>query len=278
VNSIVETGLKIPGCRVRGTLQFPDGSLGDSTPITSVHVTNVDAVATPDDTLQNIPEYLKSVKVIMGKADYSAILQQAEEIIKSKLLRFGILECWEVNDTISTTQIQATGRFSTAESARRAVSELKESSIPHLAGSKLFMNSVVSMHFNISNVIYNAINGDLDEMVQLLWDAGKVHLKAFPPTGPSQKLVCVHVYREDIESVAKANSALEKVLNGGLAMEDDENWWDDFFATSAGLSYLSLLGQSCGKYACREGRNNPLTLYGSRRSKVEFWGGLGCQN
>ncbi len=268
---ITDFRLEILGRKITAYLEYPDI-------ITSVHLANLDAVTSKFDIVREIPGHLQPFDIVMGDLSYTTSLGQAGEIIKKMLSGFGFLENLELNDTFSPNQVRATARFATDEAARSAVRELSGVRVIPLGKSKLWVNPLVSVKFNVLRDVYSAIQEELDSAKPRFWAAGHVKLKVFPPSSFSQNLIAVRLYGENARSVAQAKDSLEKILAGDVAMDDGEIIWDDFFATSAGLNYLDDLAWKCNVKVHRDSRRKLLTLYGSSRRKNEILLALAARN
>ncbi|MCJ1279006.1 hypothetical protein MMC21_006827 [Puttea exsequens] len=223
---------------------------------------------TPQATIERyIPEHLKPLDVVMGKASYSASIHEAGGLMKTLLEGIGPVEASEINDSVSSTQVKATARFLVAEDARRAVTVIGGRKLPGLGNSRLFISPSISVKFNVLRTIYNAILADLESFKVRIWSAERVHVKVYMPTTSSQKLVVVRIYGEDTKNVAKAKCGFENILTGLTAMNGDTQIWDDFYTTTAGLAYLNELGCSNHGYVYRDTRKHRLSLFGSTEGK-----------
>lgn len=272
---IASRDFRIAGRKIQATLHVPEHRFGHRQPtITSVQLGNLDASTSQPMIERHIPGHLTPVNVIMGKTSYSTSLHEAEESVKALLNGVGSLEAWEPNSTTSSTQVKAIARFQTGEHARKAVNQLSGQKMPQLANSKFFVSPLISVKFNVPRAMYTAIRGDVDRLKSQIWDAGHVHIKAYPPVDPTQKLIALRLYGEDAKAVAKAKSAFEKILAGDVAMNGDLGIWDDFFTNPEGLAYLNELGHTRQGYIYRDMRKHRISLYGSVDSKEYIRGAL----
>ena len=265
---IMSRDFRIAGRKIQATLQIPEHHFGHDKPtITSVQLGNLDAATSQPLVERHIPGHLTPVNVIMGKLSYSTSLHEAEESVKTLLTQVGPLEAWELNCTKSATLVKAIARFQTGEDARKAVSQLNGQKLPRLANSKLFVSPLISVKFNVPKAMYKAVRGDIGHLQSQIWDAGHVHIKAYPPVDPAQKLITLRLYGEDAKAVAKAKNSLERILGGDVAMNGDIRVWDAFFTNPGGLAYLNELSDSHQAYIYRDMRKHRLSLYGSATSK-----------
>ena len=268
---IASRDYRIKGRKIQVTLQVPEHGFGRQKPtITSVQLGNLDASTSQALIERHIPGHLTPTDVILGKPSYSATIDEAEECVKALLDRVGSLEGWESSSTTSATQVKAFARFETGEDARKAVNQLNGQKIPQLANSKLFVSPLISVKFNVPKAMYRAIRGDFDHLKSQAWDSGYVHLKSYPPVEATQKLIGLRLYGEDAKAVAKAKSALEKILAGDVALNGNVAIWDDFFAESRGLAYLYELSLTHQGYVYRDMRKHRLSIYGSADSKEKI--------
>ena len=265
---IASRDYRIKGRKIQATLKVPEHHLGRQKPtITSVQLGNLDASTSQALIEQHIPAHLTPTDVIVGKPSYSISIDEAEECVKALLGCVGPFEGWESSSTTSATQVKAIARFETEEDARKAVHQLNGQKIPQLANSKLFVSHLISVKFNVPKAMYRAIRGDFDQLKSQAWDAGYVNAKSYPPVDNTQKFIRLRLLGEDAKAVAKAKSALEKILAGDVALNGDLKIWDDFFAESRGLAYLNELSFTHQGYVYRDMRKHQLSIYGSEVSK-----------
>lgn len=262
---------RIAGRKIQATLQVPKHISGRQQPtITSVHLGNLDAATSKPLIERHIPSHLVPMDVIMGEPSYSTSIREAEDCVKALIEGVGPLEAWECNATTSATQVKAMARFETGEDARKAVNQLNGQKVPQFANTKLFVSPLVSVKFNAPKAMYRAVRGDFDRLKSQAWDAGHVHIKAYPPVDPTQRLIALRIYGEDAKAVAKAKSALENILAGDVAMNVDSVIWDEFFTNPGGLAYLNELSHTHQGYVYRDMRKHRLSIYGSAESKEKI--------
>ena len=265
---ITSRHFKIAGRIVQATLQIPEHRSRDGKPtITSVQLGNLDASTSRTMIERQIPGHLAPVDVIMGKISYSAPLHEAEEAVKALLDGMGPLAAWELISSRSATQVKAVARFQTGECARAAVHHLSGRKMPQLANSKLFVSPLISVKFNFPKAIYSVIRGDIDHLKAQIWEAGHVHIKVYPPVDPTQKLIVLRLYGEEVKAVAKAKGAFEKILAGDVALNGNSGMWNVYFTRPEGLAYLNGLSHIHQGYVYSDMRNHRLSLYGSADSK-----------
>lgn len=265
---IASRDFRIAGRKVQAILQIPAHRFMHGKPtFTSVQLGNLDVCTSQPMVERHIPGHLTPVDVIMGKASYSTSSQEAEASVRALLDGVGPLEAWEPNSTASATQVKAIARFQTGEHARKAVNQLSGQKMHQLANSKLFVSPLISVKFNVPKAMYGAIRGEIDHLRSQSWDAGHVHIKSYPPSDPTQKLIALRLYGEDAKAVAKAKGAFEKILAGDVAVNGDIGIWNDFFTNPGGLAYLNQLGHTHQGYIYRDMRKHRLSLYGSTDSK-----------
>lgn len=271
---ITSRDFMIAGRKIAATLQIPEHRLGHRKPaITSVQLGNLDGSTSQPMVERHIPGHLTPVNVVMGQISYPTSSHEAEESVKALLNGIGPLEAWEPNSTMSATQVKAIARFQSGEHARKAVNELSGEKMPQFANSKLFVSPLISVKFNVPRAMYSAIREDVNRLKFQIWDAGHVghvHIKAYPPMEPTQKLIVLRLSGEVAKAVAKAKSTFERILAGDVAMNGNQGIWNDFFDNSVGLTYLNELGHKHQGYIHRDMRKHRLSLYGSADSKKQI--------
>ena len=265
---IASRDYRIEGRKIQATLQLPKHYSGrQKSTITSVQLGNLDASTSQALIERHIPAHLTPTDLIVGEPSYSTSIDEAEECVKDLLDRVGPLEGWELSSTTSATQVKAIARFETGEDARRAVNQLNGQKIPQLANSKLFVSLQISVKFNVPKAMYRAIREDVDYLKSQAWDSEHVYIKSYPPADATQKFIRLRLFGEDAKAVAKAKSALEKILAGDVIFNGDLEIWDDFFAESRSLAYLNELSLTHQGYVYRDMRKHRLSIYGSANSK-----------
>jgi len=247
-------------CKVQG--DAPEG-WHDPNRIYSVRIGNLNVRTTADDLRGRLRGRCEPSDVVFGRTSYTVSDNQAGDIIKALLTQIGSLEIWETNSTVSATRMKGMAKFQSAEDARKAVKDLSGTKIPQLGNSKLFVNPLISVKFTILTDMYQIIQAEIDTLGSHIWEVGKVHIKDYKPTEPGQKLIAVRIYGEDAKSVAKAKSALEKILAGSVVIDNNTALWNDFFAMPKGLIYLKELFRKHNTFIYRDIRKSRLTLYGS---------------
>lgn len=265
---ITSRNFKIAGRKIQATLQIPEHR--NKLTIFSVRLGNLDASTSQTLIERHIPSHITPNNVVMGKISYSMSLHEAEKCVRDLLDGVASLELWEPSSTASATQVKAIARFSTGEDARKAVKELNGKKVPELANSNLFVSPLISVKFSVPKAMYRAIRLDIDHLKDQIRATGHVHIKSYPPANPTQKLIALRIYGEDAKAVAKSKSALERILAGDVATNEDLLIWADFFANSQGLTYLNELGFTHQGYIYRETRKHRLSIYGSADSKVNI--------
>ena len=272
---IASRDFRIAGRKITAILQVSEHRFGHRKPtITSVQLGNLDASMSQPTIERHIPGHLTPEDVILGKPSYSATIHEAEESVRALLCSVGPMDAWEPNSRISATQVKAIARFQTGEDACTAANQLGEQKIPQLGNSKLFVSPLSSVKFKFSKAVYSAIRGDVDHLKSQIWDAAHVHIKAYPPVDPSQKLITLRLYGDDAKAVAKAKSAFEKILAGDVAMNGAVGMLDNFFTRPEGLAYLNELSHTHQGYIYRDMRKHRLSLYGSADIKEHLQSAL----
>lgn len=232
--------------------------------VVSVQIGNLDVGATQGQIRRRLPKDCQPIDIVIGPCSYSLSHDDAQEAVRAILCEIGPLETWDVNTVMSATKVKAVARFENAEAALTAVKRLNQSTVPQLSNSKLFLAPLISVKFNVLKGMYDALQGDLDDLKTQIRDAGYVTIKAYPPTVPDQRLISVRIYGEDASSVAKAKSAFEGILAGSVAMNGTLTAWHEFFLSSPGLVFLKELQQKHDVFIYRDARKSQLSLYGSR--------------
>ncbi|TAQ88724.1 hypothetical protein B7494_g2990 [Chlorociboria aeruginascens] len=208
-------------------------------------------------------------KITISKPSYALRGSEAGKIVESLFQVHGDVESFQNHTTPGGNKMKAIATFTDREGAMRAVSALNMSKVDRLGNSKLFVNHVISVKYNVQTTIINAIQRDLDQLKQRIWQNGHVHLKSYPPTDPFRSVTTLRTFGEELKSVAEAKAGIEKLLAGAIIMNGESPLWDPYFLTPASLLYLKSVYIGHSLYIHRDARKLQLLMYGGDSTKQE---------
>ncbi|KAI9768300.1 MAG: hypothetical protein M1839_004135 [Geoglossum umbratile] len=233
----------------------------------SVQIGNLPSFAS-ESALQHTFKHAQNV--VLGPLSWNKPDRDAPNYIKFLLSQSGSLESFEVSPVTHPVRIKAIARFSSAEDARKVTKDLNGTNLPELGRSKLFLTPHVVFKFNVLLDMYEAIQGELDDLKPLIWNDGHVNLTAYPPTeNAAKRFTTLRVTGGDVKSVAKAKGQVETILAGTLAVMSGKTTalWNDFFTTAEGLQFLNEQRGVYGVFLYRDSRKHQIRLYGPEMGK-----------
>ncbi|KAI4712798.1 hypothetical protein J4E89_001773 [Alternaria sp. Ai002NY15] len=218
--------------------------------------------------LKHIPEKLRKTGLIKVRdPDFANKLLQClqdtplEERAITQLRSHGTLneECTPYPQKGgSRTKIIA--KFSEAEAARNAVKKMHETSLDPSSNDKMQVTPLVSIKLSVSSRILAAIRPQLDTLVDQTWRTDYVQIKSYKTLG--KQYTQVRIFGQSREPVAKAKSAVEKLLAGQIATDGHGPITDPFYFKPSSKSFLNDLGGSHGVFIHQDLRRSVLRLYG----------------
>jgi hypothetical protein len=233
-------------------------------------VGNLDVATQKRDIYAVLPNSLHPERINFGEPTYPLSDARASENVEALLRTKGGLESFQWHVLPGNSKIKASATFTDRDEAAEAVRSLNNTLVESLGDTKLFVSHVVSVKYNVPNAIIEAINGDIDQLRENIWQSGHVHLKAYPSSDPSKPITAIRVFGEDIKHVAGAKGAMEKMLAGAVVQDGNSLLWDPYFKTAMFLAYLNELSRKHKLYIHRDARKCRLLIYGgSSASRLE---------
>lgn len=232
----------------------------------TVMLTDVPGTATEADVVRAIPPTIRPRHVELGQASYQLDLDEANAVVKSKLMEVGSLEWWEDATEVGGKRAKAKARFQEDEDARKATTMLNETPLPFGKNARLTMNLVYSARLKVSARIYEAVRATIERERQV-WKAQ--HL-LFIQYEPVRGYTVLKLEGEDSKNVAQAKNSLEKILAGDIVMHEEKMLWAPSFGVN-GDAYRRLrdVERSLGVVVVRNVRQSRLHLYGPQEKHKE---------
>lgn len=229
-------------------------------PVRCLQVGNLDL----DTSEAGLRRFLPSpppIKVTWGPKSHKLTARQLEEKVITQLQSHGTLieECTpSLQKEQSRTKIIA--KFSEAEAARNAVKKMHDTRIDPDSNVKMQVTPLVSIKLSVSSRILAAIRPQLDPLVDQTWQADYVKIKSYQALG--KQYAQVRIFGQSREPVAKAKSALEKLLAGHIAADGHSPITDPIFFKPSAKSLLDDLCAAHGVFMHQDLRRSVLRLYG----------------
>jgi len=229
-------------------------------PARSLQVGNLD-LDTNEAGLRRFLPYPPPTKVTWGPQSHNLTAKQLEERAITQLRSHGILieECTPYPQKGgSRTKIIA--KFTEAEAARNAVKKMHETYLDPSSNDKMQVTPLVSIKLSVSSRILAAIRSQLDPLVDQTWRTDYVQIKSYKTLG--KQYTQVRIFGQSREPVAKAKSAVEKLLTGQIATDGHGPITDPFYFRPSTKTFLDDLGGSHGVFIHQDLRRSVLRLYG----------------
>lgn len=200
-------------------------------------------------------------KITLGDPTYKYSDAEAAQRVRDLLETKGELDSFQYRLVSGSGKVKATATFLDRDSAAKAVRDLHNTSVKVLASTKIFVNHIVSVKYNIPTLITRALKVELDQLAKDFWRSGHVQLKIYQED-PSKSFTTARLYWENLKNVPGAKIRLEKLLAGVLVMKGEEPLWDIYFLKSAALVDLAALGTTHQMYILRDTCKSQLVMYG----------------
>jgi hypothetical protein len=237
-----------------------------------VYVSNLHAKTTEDDIKILLDGWLCPDEITLLEPTHEYSDSEAAEIIRGLLQSKGELESFQHQAIPRSNKVKATATFVDRDIAAKAVRDLHNTYVEALGRTKIFINHVVSVKYNVPTSITSALKQELDKLSKDIWRSGHVHLKTYPQTDPSKSYTAMRVFGENLKSVSGAKAQLEKLLTGIVVMSGEAPLWDPSFLKSIALAELNEIGRTHKLLVYRDARKFQLLMFGGSvdgRSSVQ---------
>jgi hypothetical protein len=205
---------------------------------------------------------LKPRKVVMGPPSHNLSNVKARTNVENLLRKHGEIEGFELHSIPGSTKMKATAIFTDRIKAAEAVKSLNNTKIQALGNSKLFINHVISVKYNVLTAVYQAILPGLNQLKEEIWQTSHIHLKYYPSATPQKPFTTLRLFGEELKRVAEVKRILEKILAGVTMMDGDAPLWDSYFSTPPSLLFLNEICAGKEMYIYRDARRSHLIMYG----------------
>jgi len=232
-------------------------------PVRSLQLGNLD-LNTNEAGLRRFLPYPRPTKVTWGPQSHNLTAKQLEERAITQLRSHGTLieECIpHPQKGGSRTKIIA--KFSEAGAARNAVKKMHETSLDPSSNDKMQVTPLVSIKLSVSSRILAAIRPQLDPLVDQTWQTDYVQIRSYKTLG--KQYAQVRIFGQSRKPVAKAKSAVEKLLAGQIVTDGHGPITDPFYFRPSSKSFLDDLEASHGVFIHQDLRRSVLRLYGDHK-------------
>ena len=229
-------------------------------PVKCLQVGNLD-LNTNKARLQSFLPSPKPIKITWGPQSHTLTGKQLEERAITQLQSHGTLieECTPSPQN-GRSRMKIIAKFSEAEAARNAVRKMHGTRLDPSSNDKMQVTPLVSIKLSVSSRILAAIRPQLDPLVDQTWRTDYVQIKSYEALG--KQYTQVRIFGQSREPVAKAKSAVEKLLLGHIATDGNDPITDPFYFKPASKNFLVDLGAACAVFIHQDLRRSVLRLYG----------------
>lgn len=231
-------------------------------PIWSIQVGNLDVLTKKSDFNRILHGTWRPKEIVFSRPSHWLSETEAAKAVESLLRSKGNLESFQVHAIPGSVKLKATATFMCRDQAVEAVQSLNDTKIQVLGNSKIFINHLISIKYNVLTIIHESILADLRRLRDDIWADGHTHLKSYASLNPLSPITTVRVFGEDPKRVAEAKAALEKLLAGSIVKKGETALWDAYFAAPAALLYLKQQSTKHNLYIHRDNQKSQLILYG----------------
>jgi hypothetical protein len=205
-------------------------------------------------------------KIVFGKNSHSISETEACTLVNAHLREYGPLESFETSHGLNANRMKALARFKNAANAQDATSQVsaKNLTISDRHGNiKLFLNLTTSVKFLILASLFEIIRRDIEKSQS---ESEYVRINAYPPDRDGKPVV-IRIIGQDLPAVSKARTVFDLLIKGDIILNDNGSpYWDDYFASPAGLEYIKTLSQAGRTFIYRDARKCQLMMHGSTQA------------
>ncbi|KAI5809430.1 hypothetical protein BZA77DRAFT_298002 [Pyronema omphalodes] len=199
------------------------------------------------------PNYDESEEEIMVYI-VSLLGQKVDEIVSYDLMP----------TTKNDRKIKAIVKFKSAANALKAVQEHNGKKMGFLGNGPLYLNLKYTASFKISPAIYKAVAKELTKLTTEYEKA--VRIKIFGAgTHNLRALTTVRITGQSKSDISAVKLLVSKIVRGEPCRRPGtgELLWAPFFATPAGINFVTLLALKTNTYIYADRRKSQLFLFGS---------------
>lgn len=269
-------GKMMHGRKIRALYTKPDIIIKGR--ILTVTLADLDSATSGSDILDILSPDDWPSKIIPGKASHDLDDEEASRAVQSSFEAIGEIDSWETAKR-EDAKSKAMVKFRNPADVHEAQQKLHGTLLGELRGSKLFVNLVVSIKYNLRRPVYEILKPKLDEIAIHLWDSDKVRLSSYDEgvRHPQHTTEMIRLHGERPDAVARARAALEPILNGHTATSGARPIWHSFFASGQGLTFITNSWKRNGGFISAMPKQHKLTLHGSKEQITTLEAILGAR-
>ncbi|KAJ5028034.1 hypothetical protein J3E71DRAFT_360872 [Bipolaris maydis] len=147
-----------------------------------------------------------------------------------------------------------------AEAARSAVKKMHRTRLAPSFNNKMQVTPLVSIKLLTSSRTLAAIRTQLNSLVDQTWRTDHVQIKSYE--APGKQYAQIRIFGQSREPIAKAKSAVEKLLAGQIAADGNGPITKPAYFRHSLKSFLNNLGAANGVFIHQDLRRSVLRLHG----------------
>ncbi|KAL6717675.1 hypothetical protein ACLMJK_005590 [Lecanora helva] len=207
----------------------------------------------------------KPSEVTFGAKSYSSSALEIGNAVRELLSSSVELEAWSLPAEQTGMLCKATATLRIIEDTRKVIRAFNGYKVPQLAGSSISLSHMVKAKFSTLTSIYEIIKHDLTSICAEMRSSTFQDIKIYPSKG---LFTTIHVISSSPKEVAKAKTAIQRVLHGHTARSGSDVVWHKYFLKRDGVAYLNALGKEHDAFIHRNAKKCELILYGSEEQRA----------
>ena len=156
---------------------------------------------------------------------------------------------------------KAIATLSSIEEAKEVIKAFHGHKLPQLGGSRLALSLTLTVKLSVLTTLWLYIRPHIDHLESSFQSAGYLEIKPCPCLLGNGKLTSLLIISESAQRLAKAKSAVEKILAGHhTARSGQDIIWLEFLKRE-GLVYLKNLGKEHDVFVYCNASERLISLY-----------------
>ncbi|KAB8302797.1 hypothetical protein EYC80_006142 [Monilinia laxa] len=226
---------------------------------------NIPILADKRDIIGAIEEGYKPKEIAIGRKIYEASEEEIRDHVKTLCSAIGPLASWDPVSNPASKRVKVRVRFQHDSDAREAIMQLNDKSIEILGKGKLMVKQIISAKFKVTTKVYLVLQSQI-EAYEKIWVEQCIFFGLYCGTDLAQRFVSLKLEGDYGDNFKNAKEDLEKLLNGMVAMADENPIWNDHFMQPAGMGKLKQIEKDCEVIIDRDRVGQRLRFYGQPRA------------
>lgn len=231
----------------------------------TIVVSNVSTNTEGESLIRELPDYISPQKITQGPNSHFMQPEEIEKCVRTSMEKCGTMQQWIVTPLPGSSKVKAKGTFISIESARRAVSELDNTTIDLASKIKLRVQPQVSIKLSVSQRVRGALK---TKLCRFITDAEKSHVFVKIYDNPNKNHTQIRVSGQKKESVAEIKASLEMLLLGHVFHLDNTPSTRQVFFPVGPNQYLEAVMKTNNVYIVSDETKLALRIYGDDDQQI----------